>query len=64
VSDLHKILTKALNDPKFAHLLQTDVEGAMKHAGVEVTPEKVAALKNSVESLSTCNQYFGGEKPY
>jgi hypothetical protein len=64
MSDLHKILTKALNDPKFAATLKENPEQAMKEAGVTSTPQKVAALRDSIESLTKANQYFGGEKPY
>lgn len=64
MNDLHKILTKALNDPKFAATLAQSPEQAMKEAGVEATPQKVAALREAVTSLTNANQFFGGAKPY
>lgn len=64
MNDLHKLLTKALNDPKFATLLKESPEKAMQEAGVEATPQKVAALHEAATSLAKANQYFGGAKPY
>jgi hypothetical protein len=64
MSDLHKILTKALNDPSYAATLKKNPEEALKQAGVTPTPEKVAALSDSVDSLTKANQCFGGEHPY
>ncbi len=64
MSDLHKILSKALNEPAFAATLLASPEKAMVQAGVEPTPEKVAALHNAVNSLASANHYFGGPKPY
>jgi hypothetical protein len=64
MSDLHKILTKALNDPHYAAALKENPEQAMKQVGVTPTPEKVAALKDSVDSLANAQETFGGTKPY
>lgn len=64
MSDLHKILTKALNDPSYAAALKKDPEQAMRQVGVEPTPEKVKALSHSVDSLAKAHEFFGGAKPY
>ena len=64
MSDLHKILTKALNDPTFAATLKENPEEAMRQVAVEPTHEKVEALKHAVDSLAKANHFFGGTKPY
>ena len=64
MSDLHTILTKALNDPNYAAALKENPGNAMKQVGVEPTPEKVAALSDSVDSLAKAHQFFGGPEPY
>jgi hypothetical protein len=64
MSDLHKILTKALSSPSYAAALKENPEQAMRDAGVEPTPEKVAALNDAVASLAKANEFFGGTKPY
>jgi hypothetical protein len=64
MSDLHKILTKALNDPTYAAALKADPEDAMRQVGVEPTPEKVAVLSQTVDSIGNANDFFGGPKPY
>ncbi|HXE63852.1 MAG TPA: Os1348 family NHLP clan protein [Bryobacteraceae bacterium] len=64
MSDLHKVLTKALNDPKFAASLKSNPAEALRHVGVEATPAKLAALKDSVDSLGKAQHVFGGPEPY
>jgi len=64
MSDLHKVLTKALNDPKFAVSLKNDPADALKQVGVDSTPEKLAALKDTVNSLGHAQHVFGGPHPY
>ena len=60
MSDLHKILNRAINDEQFAKTLKENPAEAMKQVGVEATPEKVAALKSSVSALATAQKAFGG----
>ena len=64
MSDLHKVLTKALNDPKFAASLKHNPSDALKQVGVDATPAKLAALKDSVDSLGKTQHAFGGPEPY
>lgn len=64
MSELHKILTKALNEPAFAAKLKNSPADALKDVGVQATPEKLAALSESVNSLAKAHQVFGGQKPY
>ena len=64
MSDLHKILTIALNDPKYAATLKANPEEAMKQVGVEPTPERTAALSDSASSLAKAQHCFSGQKPY
>jgi hypothetical protein len=64
MSDLKTILDKAMTDPAFGKTLQQDPAAAMKQAGVEPTPDKVAALKSSVDSLTAAHKAFhGGMQP-
>ncbi|MEO7142528.1 MAG: Os1348 family NHLP clan protein [Bryobacteraceae bacterium] len=60
MNDLQKILSRAISDDKYAKTLHDNPEEAMKQAGVEATPEKVAALKSSVASLKGAHAAFGG----
>lgn len=64
MSDLQKVLTKALSDPTFAAKLKKSPADALKDVGVDPTPERVAALTESVNSLMQTNQTFGGTMPY
>lgn len=43
--ELHSIAGKALADPEFRQKLMEDPEAAVKDAGIELTDEQMAALK-------------------
>ena len=60
MSDLKTILNRAMNDDEYARTLREDPAGAMTQAGVEATPEKIAALKASMDSLAEAHKTFGG----
>ena len=58
--DFHKLLGRALTDDQFRTKLQKNPEAALKEAGIEPSPEKVAALKAARESITKAHQAFGG----
>jgi hypothetical protein len=60
VTELQQILDRAIKDPAFSARLKNDTEGALKDAGIEATPQKVSALKESVASLLKTHEAFGG----
>ncbi len=61
--DFHKLLGRALTDEKFRSELQSNTESALKGAGIESTPEKVAALKSASDAIGKAQQAFGGHMP-
>jgi len=63
MTDLEKILHKAINDQNYAKTVGSHPEEAIKQAGVEPTPEKVSALKSAVEALKSAHSHFGGMRP-
>jgi hypothetical protein len=60
VNDLHKILERAMRDEHYGKTLKKDPHEALKQAGVEATPEKISALKNSVSALEKAHEAFAG----
>jgi hypothetical protein len=64
MDDFKKILSKAISDPEYGNTLVHNPEEAIKQAGVESTPEKVAALREAVGSLvKTHKAFHGGTRP-
>jgi hypothetical protein len=64
MTDLHKILERALRDEHFGKTLKNDPHEALKQIGVEATPEKVTALKNSISALERAHEAFAGKEAH
>ncbi len=58
--DFHRLLGRVLTDEQFRNSLKSNPEGALKEAGIEATPEKIAALKSASDSIAKAHQAFGG----
>jgi hypothetical protein len=58
--DFHKLLGRALTDEQFRNTLQKNPEAALKEAGIEPTPDKIAALKSARDSITKAHKAFGG----
>ena len=60
VKELENLLHKAVNDGEFRKQLAKDPEAALKGSGIEVTPDRVKALKAlSYSQLQDLAKSFG-----
>jgi hypothetical protein len=64
VSDFQKLLGRALIDDHFRATLHKDPASALKECGIEVTPQKIAALTAASASLANAQEAFGGQVRY
>lgn len=60
--ELEQVVLKAIHDEQFRKQLDDDPEAALKSAGIDAHPDRVAALKNLPhEHLRTLAKAFGHE---
>ncbi len=60
LSDFEKLLLKVLEDDEFARLLKASPADALRELNIEVTPEKLLALKICRPPLREAVKNFGG----
>ncbi len=57
MANFEVLVGKALFDPEFAKLLKSDPAAALKHIGIDPTPERLAAIRqvdmDSIERAAT-----------
>jgi hypothetical protein len=61
LTDLEKLVHKALKDPAFREKVLKSPKAALTEAGIEATAQKVAALKGSLKSMKSLHAALEGK---
>jgi hypothetical protein len=61
LTDLEKLMQKALKEPEFRARVIKSPKAALTEAGIEASAEKIAALKASFESLKGLHAALEGK---
>ena len=63
MTDLQKIIDRAINDPAYGEKLKKDPAGALADVEVKSSPEKISALHAALDALLKARSVFHGGHP-
>jgi len=61
LTDLEKLVHKALNEPAFREKVLKSPKAALTEAGIEATAAKVAALKAALKPMKSLHAVLAGK---